>query len=115
MGLDQWATVRPEGMEEDKEIRVFSWRKHPNLQGWMERLWRERGGTGEFNQMSVELRDDDLVALEKAVLNSGLPDTVGFFFGESADDEYLSDDLKFVGRARDAVASGHQVFYTSWY
>ena len=21
------------------------WRKHPNLQGWMERCWREKNGT----------------------------------------------------------------------
>jgi len=116
MGLDQWATVRPEGMGEDKEIRVFSWRKHPNLQGWMERLWRERGGTGDFNQPeSVELRVDDLVALEKAVTDSNLPQTVGFFFGQDSDEEYICDDLQFIGRARDAITSGHRVFYASWW
>lgn len=41
MGLDQYASIRKDG-QEDQEIAY--WRKHPNLQGWMEQLWREKGG-----------------------------------------------------------------------
>lgn len=40
MGLDQFAfSVSPTG--EKKEIAY--WRKHPNLHGWMEELWYDKG------------------------------------------------------------------------
>lgn len=44
MGLDQWVTIRGE-----KEPIAY-WRKHPDLHGWMECVWRQkrwrRGGAG---------------------------------------------------------------------
>ena len=43
MGLDQLAFSRPPTAKNDKsDEQLVSWRKHPNLQGWMERLWRKQ-------------------------------------------------------------------------
>ena len=56
MGLDQYATA----IKGEDEISLGEWRKHPNLQGWMENLWRSKGGEGEFNCVQVELNGDDL-------------------------------------------------------
>jgi len=40
MGLDQFAySVDAKGKREE----IAYWRKHPNLQGWMEALWIEKG------------------------------------------------------------------------
>ena len=56
MGLDQYAIARrgekltdAEGYEYyNDNIELAYWRKHPNLQGWMESLWHVKGNNGEF-------------------------------------------------------------------
>ena len=60
MGLDQYGTfINKDGQrQEDKD---FYWRKHPNLQGFMENLYRSKGGNAEyFNCEDVELTLEDL-------------------------------------------------------
>ena len=45
MGLDQVAYCKPADAKNGKPLsddRIGEWRKHPNLQGWMERLWRKQ-------------------------------------------------------------------------
>ena len=42
MGLDHQAVARRFANSEDQEL-LQTWRKHPNLQGWMERLWEKKG------------------------------------------------------------------------
>ena len=72
MGLDQYATARKGEPTTDDEgytyyedsMELAYWRKHPNLQGWMEDLYLEKGGEGEFNCQDVELTLEDLDALE---------------------------------------------------
>jgi hypothetical protein len=45
-----------------------------------------------------------------------LPQTTGFFFGDNPpDNESLSNDLKFIQAARDAIAAGDAVYYDSWW
>ncbi|ARJ68118.1 phosphoglycerate kinase [Magnetospirillum sp. ME-1] len=90
------------------------WRKHPNLHGWMEQLYRSKGGTDEFNCATVLVSEEDLDALEAAVKGEELPETHGFFFGASHP-EQKADDLVFIARARAVIASGDIVVYTSWW
>lgn len=125
MGLDQYAyAVDNNGDKQD----LAYWRKHPNLQGWMERLWESKGrpsfnqeenagglGLSDFNCIPVELTYDDLNALEDAVRGYGLPDTVGFFFGDNSDDYYKRQDLEFIQKAREALDNGLTVCYDSWW
>ena len=119
MGLDQWAKAhKPDNDEDVRELAY--WRKHPNLEGWMANLWRSREGCpgGVFNCQRLYLLEDDLNALENAVLRAGedcLPETSGFFFGESADEYYKEKDLQFIASARDALAAGDKVYYSSWW
>ncbi len=124
MGLDMYAfstRFTPEQpvdfpIADDVQINeLHYWRKHPNLHGWMEQLYRAKGGTGDnFNCDKVILTLDDLDALEQAIRNQTLPHTVGFFFGES-DIESVEVDLEFVAKARDAIRDGLTVFYDSWW
>jgi len=139
MGLDQYATARKgeprtvkseytytdqdgvekEGFEEylewDDTIELASWRKHPNLQGWMEELWYEKGGEGEFNCVELELTLEDLDALESTLDEEALPETAGFFFGGNADDHYAEADREFIVQARAAIKQGYTVVYSSWW
>ena len=145
MGLDMYAYVAAragaqaeydKGMAWDKEKgamvnpsvteprEIAYWRKHPNLHGWMQRLWvrktNEAGAVdddpdraGEFNGVELELTWDDLEQLEQDIRDKNLPDTSGFFFGNDADDHYREHDLKFVREAKAEAFLGLKVFYNS--
>ena len=140
MGLDQYAYVAARaGQQQEfyeaeynddhtaqgtvsRPRELAYWRKHPNLQGWMRRLWESKGRPGlgtltdvSFNGIEVELTWQDLDQLEQD-LNSGAVsdlETTGFFFGDPADDHYRAADLKFVQEARAELFLGLRVFYNS--
>lgn len=121
MGLDMYAfKTRHAVPETDFEVPddvelIAQWRKHPNLHGWMQDLYYERGGVGpDFDCDTLRLDLADIDALEKLVLADQLPETTGFFFGESLpEDKEL--DLAFIAEARKAIAEGFSVFYDSWW
>lgn len=122
MGLDQYAYSIPKdeaNLAIDQKagfpVEPFHvWRKHPNLHGWMERLFRKRGGEGVFNCRTVRLTIEDLDELEKEVRAYKLPFTTGFFFGESHEENY-EDDLMFIMRARMEIQNEKDVYYDSWW
>ena len=121
MGLDMYAFVTPETPEHPVDFKAKNaselhyWRKHPNLHGWMEALYFEKGGKAEtFNCVPVLLTLDDLARLEADILAGDLPSTAGFFFGES-DGSETEDDLTFVTNARKAISTGFTVYYDSWW
>ena len=112
MGLDMYAyTAAKPAAENPREIAY--WRKHPNLHGWMRRLWESKGNSGGFNGDELELTWEDLDALEQAVREKTLPATGGFFFGNNSDDEYHERDLKFIRDAKAELFLGLRVFYNS--
>lgn len=133
MGLDMYAYVGRKGQREeyydtaefDETTREFEsktvakpreiayWRKHPNLHGWMHRLWESKGNSGEFNGDELELTWEDLDELERAVTHGQLPSTSGFFFGDPSDEYYRESDLQFIKNARAEIFLGLQVFYNS--
>lgn len=140
MGLDQYAYVaqqanqyaefwndavindrgeyrHAQGIPQPREI--MRWRKHPNLQGWMQRLWNLKGRPAGpdtdfmFNGVEVEITWEDLDRLEQDVRSNNLPHTTGFFFGDNADDHYKEQDLRFIRDARAELFMGLRVFYNS--
>lgn len=141
MGLDMYAYVAQragqmnehyENYDYDKDTSTVAkpreiayWRKHPNLHGWMERLWHSKrnaennpvvedaGGMGTFNGVELELTHEDLDELERAVTHGQLPATSGFFFGNDADEHYQESDLSFIKNARAELFFGLKVFYNS--
>jgi len=145
MGLDQYAYVAAragqnsewwDGAELDPDTRDYRnskldkprelayWRKHPNLQGWMESLWKgklhnankdipDSDWGSSFNGIELELTWEDLDELEKAVKKRKLPSTQGFFFGNDADQQYYDQDLEFIKNARAELFLGLKVFYNS--
>jgi hypothetical protein len=113
MGLDQIAYAKEHGTEDQQDITT--WRKHPNLQGYMETLWRKRGGEGEFNCVSVELSAEDIYKLEDIVHWGKLPKTRGFFYGGDSDAYYKDEDLEFCSKALTLLSQGKKVYYSSWW
>jgi len=98
-----------------KPEEIHYWRKHPNLHGWMQELYESKGGKSDsFNGDCVVLTETDLNELESDIKDGSLPDTSGFFFGQTDGDE-VDDDLKFIENAREAISEGKTVYYTSWW
>lgn len=121
MGLDMYAftTAEPVAAEVDftteNATELAYWRKHPDLHGWMEQLYRAKGGTdADFNCVNVALTAEDLDRLERDIRHQALPHTEGFFFGTSRPDE-IERDFDFIEKARAAIGEGRTVFYTSWW
>lgn len=123
MGLDQYANARRGEaiVNEDgytyyeDSMELAYWRKHPNLQGWMEELYYEKGGEGEFNCVDVELTLEDLDSLEATLDEEALPETAGFFFGSDSSEYYAEADREFIVAARAAIKQGYTVVYSSWW
>lgn len=100
-----------------ESTELYYWRKFNALHGWMEDLYREKGGTGkDFNCNTVRLNEVDLRRLEQDVFNNELKPRNGFFFGSQ---EIYPEDLEsvtdFIAKARQALADGKAVFYDSWW
>ena len=130
MGLDMYAwRVRKDNAIDDfsfdrsedaldEIVEIAYWRKHHDLHGWMEALYRKRSGNSErdFNCQPLRLTLEDLGNLETAIRHRKLPNTQGFFFGNNPPD-HDSDyaDLQFVQRAREAITEGFEVYYDSWW
>lgn len=126
MGLDMYAfTVNADSVGSatvdvalgDTATEICYWRKFNALHGWMEDLYRQRGGSKEsFNCTTVRLTADDLDRLEMDTGNNKLVPVNGCFFGaQEIDSEDLESVAVFVKTAKQAIADGKAVFYDSWW
>lgn len=121
MGLDQYAfktleKITPVDFEYPEDhVQIKSWRKHPDLHGFMEDLYYSKGGKNrEFNCNTVELTVKDLINLKTLIQVKGLAKTEGFFFGESQDEEF-EYDMEFIDSAIQALDEGFHIYYDSWW
>ena len=77
MGLDMYAFTAPKEavtrnigftLSELRDVReIHYWRKHPNLHGWMEELYRAKGGTEArvfLEQLAITAIDSLRVGVE---------------------------------------------------
>lgn len=121
MGLDMFTNTTKRHLKSEIDFPtrradqpLHCWRKHPNLHGWMEHLYRSKGGSKEFNRTTVQLMPNDIDLLERVITKGKLPLTKGYFFGKS-DGSEREDDLAFIAKARAAFAQGLNVYYLSWW
>ena len=128
MGLDMYAFTVPAEWAGDtdtdyapdadrKTTELFYWRKFNALHGWMQDLYRIKGGKSDvFNCNTVRLDAKDLDRLEMDTGNNKLVPINGFFFGVT---EIYPEDLEsvadFIAKAREALADGQAVYYDSWW
>jgi hypothetical protein len=126
MGLDMYAFIVDADKVDDKvtdvalgdtATEICYWRKFNALHGWMEDLYRQKGGSKEsFNCTTLRLDLADLDRLEMDTGNNKLIPRNGFFFGaQEIDSEDLESVATFVKVARQAIADGKAVFYDSWW
>lgn len=126
MGLDQYAfkikkgkiksaMPHPDSINGDDLKEISYWRKHPNLQGWMHKLYEQRGGEEIFNCVMIQLTLEDLERLEADVFQGNLPQTEGFFYGNPADEHYKEKDLLFIQNAKLWIEDGYDILYDSWW
>ena len=126
MGLDMYAFIVDADKVGDKvtdvalgdgATEICYWRKFNALHGWMEDLYRQKGGSkASFNCTTVKLTANDLDRLEMDTGNNKLVPVNGFFFGaQEIDSEDLESVATFVKVARQAIADGKAVFYDSWW
>ena len=126
MGLDMYAyRVSKEFVVNDFEFNTNQdpvddmayWRKFNALHGWMERLYRERGGPKEsFNCAPLRLYLEDLDRLQRDIGENKLEPTQGFFFGsQEIYPEDMASAIKFIFEAREVIKQGDAVYYDSWW
>lgn len=92
------------------------WRKFNALHGWMEELYRKKGGVDpDFNCNVMRLTLEDLTQLEEDI--DSLSPIEGFFFGSTdpVDDDDKEEVRTFIRRSRKAIEDGHAVLYYSWW
>jgi hypothetical protein len=72
------------------------WRKHPNLHGFIVKTFADGVDACQEIGLSVE----DIRSIIDAVRDRQLPETTGFFFGESDDrDEQIAEDTQILEEA----------------
>ncbi len=117
MGLDQYAYIASKANDDwDNHQEISYWRKHPNLQGWMEKLAESKGLEYDtFNGVEVELTWEDVDKLEQDIKSGQVSKlgTTGFFFGNPSDDYYNDHDLEFCANAKAELFLKRKVFYNS--
>jgi hypothetical protein len=124
MGLDMFA-YKAQNFQPSKPVdfqdeitseieEFFYWRKHPDLHGLMKEIYIEKGGEDEFNCRPVQLTAEDLERIGLAVIDEELPETSGFFFGQSSD-EHRKRDLEFLTEAKRYLDEGYTIWYDSWW
>jgi hypothetical protein len=131
MGLDQYMYAASKAKDSEINKRELAYRrKHPNLHGWMEKLWLKKLGIPlyaedqfiqnlnrhiDFNGVELELTYEDIVQLEQDIRSGKMArmDTQGFFFGRPSDEHYYDEDLKFCVDAKAELFFKFKVFYNS--
>ncbi len=122
MGLDMYLMAAPAdsyNTEVDfdpigQKWEVAYWRKHNALHGWMEALYRSKGGLAqEMCAEGVNITAADLDDLEKTLRARTLPVTTGFFFGSDSSKDDPAPDLVIVEKARYMLSQGMKVYYVS--
>lgn len=109
MGLDMYL----KGMNDAGElVELGYWRKHPNLHGFIVETFA--GGVDECQE--IPLTVEDLSLILAATTKEILPETTGFFFGQSRP-EHKEDTLQIFHEAVDWLSKDpkRRVFYrASW-
>jgi hypothetical protein len=116
MGLDQYLNgkkfygrYQPKPRMEDghiiEEITIALgyWRKHPNLHGYIVQTFAD----GKDECQDIELSAENVNQIITAIQKKELPETTGFFFGES-DGSETEEDLEIFGKALGWLTFDHE-------
>lgn len=111
MGLDMYLYKRKDGQE---DVEIGYWRKHPNLHGHINQIYRKKGGKDVFNCQEVELSREEMEEIIDLSKKHGLPKTEGFFFGTS-EPEQDDETIEIMENAIKEQNDGFKIIYNSWW
>lgn len=135
MGLDQYAwAVHPEVLDlatsqddltdeqleqlEEKRSQLMYWRKHADLNAWMENLFQRKhpDRIEQFNCVPLVLDREDVEALREHLdrHDGYLERGQGFFWGETRPED-VEQDREFIKAALAAMDEGLVVYYYCWW
>ena len=90
---------------EEVTIALGYWRKHPNLHGYIVQTFAD----GKDECQDIELSAENIATIIEAIQKRELPETTGFFFGESnGSDTEMAEDLEIFGKALGWLTFEHE-------
>ena len=94
---------------------IHYWRNHFALHGWMEHLYREKGGKGSSSHFAVNLDSGDIRQLENDVVTGEIHDfdLAGVTRGAPCDQRV--GEFGFIVEARKLIEAGFAVYYQAWW
>lgn len=110
-----------EGVIETEELGY--WRKHSDLHGYFENIFRERGGDGDFNCEPLLLNKNECLdvieyshqMIKKIDDGDDVEHTEGFFFGQTGKEDW-DDTLKIFENVISTIDFDKEsVYYDSWW
>ncbi|TZG36575.1 hypothetical protein [Agrobacterium sp. B1(2019)] len=120
MGLTIIATKTSTRLQKQTDIEwevnpiVHDWPRHPDLYGWLEALYFQKGGKfDELAGSTVRLDAHDIDELERAIRKRNLPKFNRFPC--QSDGSERDDDLLFISKARDEIAAGFEIVVSANY
>lgn len=108
MELEQYAYYSDPELDDGFQFSFHYWKKHYRLNEWMQSLYEQKGGNGDFNGDLVELTKEDLLALDKAT------DSDKFY--DQFDDPYWKEwikecDKEFIKKALELIKKKFIISY----
>jgi len=126
MGLDQYVFQRLYGKEKrennDKDLQIFYWRKHHDLNSWIcDNVVPDY--MTDFNCEEINLSLENIDNLFYLVVNRELSEKFGdyektfrgSFYSQSSAEHYGEKDLEFIKKARDLLKLGKELYYYAWW
>lgn len=115
MGLDMYAYSVKKGtnlegdfgfsLEGTDAVEIKYWRKFNNLHGWMEELYKNKGGVEDFNCVNLKLTIEDLERLKLEAPE--LKPTMG--------PNDVEDVVAFRDYAIKEIEEGNTIVYSAWW
>ena len=102
---------------DEGRVAIANWRKHADLNKWMEDLYVSKGGTDSFNCVCLPLIREDILSLQRHLKENGNAYAErghGFFWGETRPED-IENDHYFIERALKLLDEGYEVIYSCWW
>ena len=102
---------------EEGRVLIANWRKHADLNAWMEALYVRKGGFDVFNCIPMPIERNDLIALRNHLKENGnayAKRGQGFFWGETQPED-IENDHYFIERALKLIEEGYEIYYHCWW
>jgi hypothetical protein len=111
------------GINNLKPEEIGYWRKHADLQGYMENVYMSRGGDREFNLVPLYLDNGDcenVIKYAREVLTAhakgqDVEHTEGFFFGATDPSDWTETIDKFEEVIKNTDFDNEVIYYDSWW